>query len=261
MKAPRHLWTAWPRLRRELRQARRVALFTDFDGTLVPIRRHPGGVRLNARVRRALSAAVQGGTLVGVVSGRPVGDVAARVGLRAIWYVGAHGFFVRQPSGRAHTLLTAEERLRMARARRLLTVGLRNLPGIGVEFKRATVAVHYRGASPRVKQSAWQAVRAVLAQDRRLYLQHGKKVWELLPNARADKWAAMRFILAKQSGKRRGRWAVVYLGDDTTDERVFQQMHGISVVVGRRRRTAARFFLRSPGEVRQFLEGWSELVS
>jgi trehalose-6-phosphatase len=51
----------------------------------------------------------------------------------------------------------------------------------------------------------------------------------------------------------KGRMLVFYLGDDSTDERVFSQMEGISIVVGRRRRSAADFFLKSPAEVGKFL--------
>jgi trehalose-phosphatase len=130
-----------------------------------------------------------------------------------------------------------------------------------VEPKGATVAVHYRGASRRNVVRAREALTQCREEIPGLHLMKGKKVWELLPKREVDKWAAIQFILKRERRKRRsaGR-TLVYLGDDTTDERVFRKMPGISVAVGKRHKTAARFFLRSPAEVRQFLrrvsEGW-----
>jgi len=261
MTRPRHLFDAWPTLRRELADPRRVALFTDFDGTLVRIRRRPSGVRLAPPVRALLARLACTGAVVGVISGRRLSDVRRRVGVRSIWYVGVHGFFLRDPANRRFALLNPTEQALLRRAQRRLSHLLRGIPGIGVEPKGATVAVHYRGAS---RQSVERA-RALLARCREeipsLHLMAGKKVWELFPERAVDKWAAIQFILKRERKKRPSAGhTVIYLGDDTTDERVFRKMRGISVAVGKRHKTAARFFLRSPAEVRQFLmgvgEGW-----
>jgi trehalose-6-phosphatase len=76
-----------------------------------------------------------------------------------------------------------------------------------------------------------------------------------MPAVPIDKSAAVRFILQRERphASRRRRLAI-YLGDDVADERVFGGWQGISVAVGRRRPTNARFSLRSPGEVRIFLK-------
>jgi trehalose-6-phosphatase len=51
----------------------------------------------------------------------------------------------------------------------------------------------------------------------------------------------------------RSRRLVFCLGDDSSDEKVFEKLKDITVAVGKSSQTRARFFLRSPGEVRQFL--------
>ncbi len=82
----------------------------------------------------------------------------------------------------------------------------------------------------------------------------GKQIWELLPRGRMDKAAAIELILKKQGGPAwRKNFCIVYLGDDLTDESVFKRLRGISVVVGRRSGTAARYFVETPGDVRRFL--------
>lgn len=259
MMGPRHLFDAWPALRRVLGEPHRVALFTDLDGTLVRIGRRPGSVRLARPVRGLLARLASAGAVVGVISGRRLADVRARVDVRGIWYAGVHGHFLRDPANRRFTLLNQRNRALIRCAGRHLSRHLRGVPGIAVEAKGATVAVHYRGASREIVARARGALARCQQKVPGLRLMEGKKVWELFPHCEVDKWAAIQFILRRERRKRpsAGR-TVIYLGDDTTDERVFRKMRGISVAVGKRHKTAARFFLRSPAEVRQFLMGVSE---
>ena len=51
-----------------------------------------------------------------------------------------------------------------------------------------------------------------------------------------------------------------YFGDDVTDERVFRTIGSISAVAGKRRGTAARYYLRSTAEVRRFLESLNQAL-
>lgn len=259
MNAPRHLLAAWAEIERQLRRVRRVAVFTDFDGTLVRIHLHPGRVQLSSHRKSLLAALARRGVVVGVVSGRRLEDLRRKVGVARIWYAGAHGFFLRTPGNRNIVLLSPTERATIARAERFLARRLHGVPGIALEPKRATLAVHYRLASRRNRQFARKSVAVLLRSEPRLRMLSGKKIWDLLPAGRdalrVDKATAIQLVLQHERKRHpRGRWLVFYVGDDSTDERVFQKLVGISVAVGRRRHTAARFFLRSPGEVRQFLE-------
>jgi alpha,alpha-trehalase len=247
---PRYLPGAWSVLAPRLARPSQVALFADFDGTLAPIRRRPGDVRLVPRVRGLLAELAGCGALVGVISGRRLSDVRSRVGLRGIWYAGGHGHFLASPHKGRFTLVGPAERARMTRIRRRIARALQAEPKIWIEPKDASVAVHYRGAAASSCRRARELVHAVLAEQPGLRLLHGKKIWEILPAGDVDKWAAVRFILKRGAPRR----TVVYLGDDVTDERVFECMRGISVYVGGKRATAAKFWLRSPAEVRQFLE-------
>jgi len=255
MTVPRHLFQAWPELRRKLRRARRLAFFTDFDGTLVPIRSRPDEVRLPAAVRGNLARLRRRGAVVGVISGRRLAGLRRLVRLRGLWYAGAHGFVLCGPDNRVRELANPGEKRRIVRARNYLARRLQGLGGIVLEPKGATLAVHYRNASPAIVRAAHGHLRQVLQQEHGLRLLAGKKVWELLPDAPADKGKAVKIILAEERRRRHGsRWAVFYLGDDTTDERVFEGLKGITVRIGRTRRTAARFFLRSPAEAGKLLE-------
>ncbi|MGH9790252.1 MAG: trehalose-phosphatase [Candidatus Acidiferrales bacterium] len=257
---PQHLLAEWPRLRRRLARAPRRALFSDFDGTLTWIRPRVRPARLAPRIQQLLTASVLRGDVVGIVSGRRLESVAEAVGLPGIWYAGVHGCYVRSPRGRDFVLLDKRGLRRVAAATRRLLRRIGRLPGISIEVKRAAVTVHYRGAHRRERELARSAVQACLRPGLSLML--SKKAWELVPEMNGqmvDKWTAIRYILRREGFAQSDHHAVVHIGDDTTDEQVFRALGGITVAVGKRHRTAARYYLNSPGEVRKFLEVWGRL--
>lgn len=259
MNPPRPLFPAWPRLERRLRAAPVRILLTDFDGTLVRIRRRPSDVRLAKSTARLLAAIRDAGCVVGVVSGRGLEDLLSLVRVPGLWYAGSHGYRLRDPAGRMISLATPAERRRIARAVRWLRPRLGKIPAIRLDVKHASVAVHYRTASPRAAHRAREVIERLLTRDAGLRLLSGKKVWELLPGESVDKGVAVRRLLAEIRAPR-GRF-VAYLGDDTTDESVFRKLAGgVTIVVGRRPGTAARYSLRSMGEVRELLRRWLRAV-
>ena len=242
----------WPHHARRQTRADRVAVLTDFDGTLAPIQDHPDNVRLSDRVRRALDQLRDRGHVVGIVSGRRIDDLRRRVGLSGLWYAGNHGFFMRSPRGTSLTLLHENEHSDVSRLARALARSLRSVPGVRLEVKPASVAVHYRGAPPASHRAATRAAYRV-AQAAGVRLLAGKCVWELLPRAPVDKAVAVRTILDLERRRPGRNLAAVFIGDDMTDEPVFSLPLTLPVCVGRRQ-TAARYRLRSPADVVRLLE-------
>ncbi|MGH9704953.1 MAG: trehalose-phosphatase [Candidatus Acidiferrales bacterium] len=257
-----HALESWNQIADQIRAAQHLALFTDFDGTLVRIQRHASQVRLSARVRMLLESIAHSGVCVGVVSGRKINDVRNRVGLHHIWYAGVHGFFLLDPENHSMALLSPIQRSWIKEVKRALARQLAGVPGIRLEPKDATIAVHYRGAPSRSLYLAREGIRRVLKCHPEVSILPGKKVWELLPDSTTDKWTAISLILCRERKRNStGTWLSIYLGDDATDELVFQKMEGISIAVGRKHSTSARYFLRSPAEVSKFLlnlKKWKE---
>lgn len=255
MNTPRPLFSDWPRLSARLRAASSRILLTDFDGTLVRIRRRPGAVRLSKSMRRLLVSIRDTGSVVGVVSGRGLEDLISLAGLSGVWYAGSHGYRLRDPRGLMISFATAAERRRIQRTVRWLRPKLARIPGIRLEVKPTSVAIHYRTASSVAARRAEEVVGRVLEREPALHLLSGKKVWELLPGDAVDKGTAVHRLL-KEIHAPADRF-VVYLGDDTTDESVFRKLRdGVTIVVGRRTNTAARYYLRSMAEVGEFLRRW-----
>ena len=250
----RHLFDAWPEVARRFASAPRLALFTDFDGTLTAIRRHASSVRLSDAVRLLLAALARRGHLIGVVSGRGLDDVRSRVGVPGLWYVGAHGFLIRTPDRHTVVLVNPAQQRLIARIARRIGRQVRNWRGIEIERKVATIAVHHRRASPTHERLAHDVVRAEVGAEPGVRLITGKKVWEVLPAAPVDKYRAVRFILRseRQSHGANSRLAV-YVGDDVADEAVFARLRGVTISVGRSHNTLATYFVRSPAEVQELL--------
>jgi alpha,alpha-trehalase len=249
------LFDAWTRVARDARRAERLAIFTDFDGTLAPIRRRAAEARLSARVRRALERLTARGHLVAVISGRPLVELEAKIGIAGVWYAGSHGYFLRAPDGAELSLLRRDERRLIVRTTHRLTIALEGMTGVTVEPKPGAIAIHYREASPVLRKRVGAIVKKMIGAIAGLRLTPGRMVWEILPAGPVDKYLASRFILlaARHRDARPAVWSI-YLGDDVSDERVFEKWRGVSVAVGRRPHTAAKFFVKSPAEVAECLE-------
>jgi trehalose 6-phosphate phosphatase len=244
----RRLFDRWAEVAGRLRAASHLALFLDFDGTLVGLRRSPGQVWLDDSVRRILRRLARHPRVdVWIVSGRRLADLWKRAAVAGVKYVGLHGW---ERPGRASAAKATKSFLQSVR--RLAAERLSGLPGIWVEDKGFSFVVHYRGADARAVQRARAVFRQTLKPlESRLRVLEGKKVWEVLPREVEGKGAAVREVLAGLPGAT----LALYVGDDTTDELAFAALpRGITVRVGVPRRSRARFRLRNPEEVREFLE-------
>jgi trehalose-phosphatase len=249
--SPRNLFSAWDEIADDIREARSIAVLSDFDGSLVKIQRHPASVRLGKPTREALAELVRRDVMVGIVSGRSLADVRKRVGLAGICYVGCQGYSIQDARGHRITLANRDERRLLAHASAQLKDKLAGLDGVRLEVKEATLAVHYREASRAIAARTKLIVSEAIAENRGLRLSGGKKVWEIFPGSGVDKWTAIRFLLSREGHMES---LLIYAGDDVGDEPVFARMSGISILVGKRRATAARYSLESPVELRRFLE-------
>jgi trehalose 6-phosphate phosphatase len=250
---PRHLFSSWPQVDKRLRAAGGWLLLLDFDGTLVPLENNPNGVSLEPAVRQILGRLVrQSGWSVYIMSGRRLADLRPRVKVRGIHLLGLHGWETRGAT------LPVAQQLLLLQAKTFLAHGLPRPPEIELEDKGCALAVHYRGARPPAVRAAKKVMLDALENFQPgLYLLKGKQIWELLPGAIAGKGLATLNILSRLPADT----LPIYIGDDISDEGAFAVMpHGLAVHVGARTKTHAQFFLRNPGEVREFLERLENVI-
>jgi len=239
---------------RRLRGANRWLLLLDFDGTLVPLIDNPNGVNLDASVRRILGCLTRKpGLSVYIMSGRRLADLQRRVRISGIHLLGLHGW-----ESRGSALPPSQKQV-LHEAKVWLAQHLPPQPGVLLEDKGYALAIHYRMAkvsAVRVAQKVLRAARDHFGPGLRLL--KGKKIWELLPRAIVGKGPATQGLLAKLPADT----LPIFIGDDTSDESAFAVLrHGLAVHVGDHTQTKARFCLRDPAEVREFLERFGAAIS
>jgi trehalose 6-phosphate phosphatase len=219
----------------------------DYDGTLAPLMDDPAAARpLPASVAALRALAALPRTAVAVISGRALWDLAELCGLGdEVHLVGSHGWEFEV--GIVEQLSTDLRAARSGLEAELERIADRQ-PGVWLESKPVSVAVHLRTAAPDVAAGVLDAVRSGPATWPQVHVKNGKQVIELsvVPT---HKGAALDRLRG-----RLGANAVVFLGDDATDEDAFAQLRGpdVGVKIGEGE-TAAAFRIGSPFDVAQVL--------
>lgn len=234
------------------------ALYLDFDGTLARIVARPEQAELAPGVRDALIAIAELIPL-GILSGRDLDDLVARVGIDGIAYAGNHGVEIQEPSGKREVVglsSTFFRQLGFAEAALMARVG--HFASVRIEQKQFAVAVHTRGASVVDATEASRMVLEMAGEWEQLQLLVGKQVLELRPATRADKGTALAGLTERAAAQ-----YTIYVGDDTTDEAAFAVANegGSGVLVLDEQDTLmasmptrARFALSDVDEGRRWLE-------
>ena len=239
-----------------LPKAARVFLLLDFDGTLVPIQDDPAACALSPEVRKELErlSAPAASCRVAILSGRSLADLTKRTAMSGICRGGNHGLhisgcgldFIHPAAEETETLI--------AKTRRTLAKEIRVIDGVWIENKGLTFTLHYRNAGTSEAEQAREAFYRAVARNpekERLAVLKGKKVVELMPDVSWDKGKAALFILDSLAPGH----VPLYVGDDITDESAFRELNGrgITIRVGKSKRTAARYYLKTQREIRRLL--------
>lgn len=190
---------------------------TDFDGTIAPICDDPAGVEPHREALAALAVLAElPRTHVAVISGRSLADLGARTRLPArVHLVGSHG---SEFDPGFHSGLSVQARSLLEQIKQALDPIAASAPGLVLEHKPASVALHYRRAAPRDATAAIASVRSGPATLPGVHVKHGKMVVEICA-FRPDKGEAIDTIRDRCPVH-----AAVFLGDDLTDEDAFARL-------------------------------------
>ncbi|MFQ5635482.1 MAG: trehalose-phosphatase [Gammaproteobacteria bacterium] len=227
-----------------------VAVFLDFDGTLVHIAARPDLAHVPASLLATLQhayAELEGA--LALITGRSIAALDALLKPLRLPTAGVHGMEFRDAAGRIHSIpATAFP----AWARSAIIALAARDAGLLTEDKEHGMALHYRQA-PQLEdelRAALVEISAKLGPD--FILQNGKMVLELRPACATKGTAIARFMAeAPYAGRR-----PVFIGDDITDEDAFRMVNdigGYSVKVGNRECSAARYELANVDAVRNWL--------
>lgn len=228
---------------------RKTALFLDLDGTLAAIAPTPDAVgpepRRNALLKR-LAPRLNG--RLAVLSGRHVDDIDRILGRAVACVAGVHGLQRRTADGgRAD----APPHKSLGDVEGMLECFARSHRGLLLERKPAALALHYRGHPPAEEACLEFAHRIGFAHG--LTVQEGQMVVELRTPGPHKGDALSAFMEAPPFASA----MPIMVGDDLTDEHAFRAavaLGGYGILVGDERPTAARYRLRDPDAVLDWLE-------
>lgn len=220
----------------------------DFDGVLAPIVERPQDAQALPGTLDAVHELVAvPGVEVALVSGRARDDLAALTGLAPdgpVLLVGSHGAEL----GISGPVVDDAARERLERVRAALVEVAGCYPGAQVETKPSAAVLHTRQSSAADGAAATEAALRWLSEQTGVHVTRGKEVVEVAVTP-ATKGAAIGVLR-----ERLGAGAVLYVGDDVTDETVFASLVagdvGIKVGDGE---TLAAHRIPDPAAVRTLL--------
>jgi len=219
----------------------------DFDGTLAKIVRDPHAARLGRLVRLWLEALAKRATTA-VISGRSLEDLRSRLGVEVSCLIGNHGsegpHVVQEDMWQVREVCTGWLQLVSERFQDELAQY-----GVFVEKKPYSLSFHYRMVEQRSKARALiSRVVTELTPPPRIVL--GKSVVNVLPTTAWHKGTALVECM-----RQLGSTGALYVGDDVTDEDVFGLHDGriLTVRVGKKKKSSARYFLKRQAEITQVL--------
>lgn len=183
----------------------RILVAVDFDGTLAPLVDHPGSAIPDSGALEYLRQLVASEQVqVAIVSGRSLADLQHRLGeFPGAILIGEHGNDLGEEVEIDYTIEDARRFVEALRAGREIVV----------EHKPRSVTFHTRTLEPESKADAVSALRTWVTEHPDVTMLQGKDVIELSVADRTKGDAVLD--LASDVD------AVVYIGDDTTDETVF----------------------------------------
>jgi trehalose 6-phosphate phosphatase len=235
-----------------------IAVFTDFDGTLVEIAETPDGVEVPdflpahlERVMRELDSAFA------VITGREISDIDKYLAPLHLPVAGAHGTQRRRADGTLEPIDPAvvQGAEDIARALQPLVVAH---PSLILEAKEGAVALHFRQA-PELEDAVRLAMNEAVAAAPGFTLVPGKMVLEARPRA-ASKGDALRAFMREAPFVGR---TPIFIGDDTTDEDGFlaaQELGGVGIKLGDGD-TAARMRIANVASVHALIQGLGDLAA
>ncbi len=257
---PVHLFKSWSELEERIREADRIILFLDYDGTLLPIVERPELAVADEELKTLLNnLAADSKIKVIIASGRAIQTLKQLIPLRNVVYAGDHGINIEFPTG---------EEFKWRKARQVnplidkiyneLSECFRSEPDVIIEKKNSNLSVHYKllKDANKINGVIQKTYRIVENHDKTGLLQvfEGFKIIEI----RAKGWDKGKVVeIVCEKLKTTSRDLIFFIGDDITDEDGFKKIKptGISILVKNEnnRETSADYFLHNPLEVRQFL--------
>ena len=226
-----------------------TALFLDFDGTLAELAPQPDAVRVPLGLVPTLTRLQQllGGALA-IITGRRSADIDQFLAPLQLPMASEHGAQYRFADGSSHGMDAPD----LAPALRAAAQLVQQHPGLLIEHKTASMALHYRQA-PQLEALCRATLASAMADMQGVEMLQGKCVLEIKP-AGVNKGQAITVFMSHAPFAGR---APLFAGHDVTDEAGFasvQALGGQGIKIGEGS-SCARYRCLSPASLRGWLAG------
>ena len=228
-------------------------LFFDYDGTLAPIVPDPSKAIVSAETKKLIMDLAKKDTVI-IISGRDRHFLHDLFHDLPVHIIAEHGALIKTKESANWILNEAYEENWKDSIRPILEIYVKRCPGVFVEEKETSLAWHYRTAEDkeyalrRAQELTWQ-LKSFIQPELNLQIIEGNKVIEVKKTAFNKGTAARAFV-------EKGDYDfILAIGDDTTDEDMFEALPDTSytIKIGDDL-SAARNHIKNQQEVFHFLK-------
>lgn len=237
-------------------KAKKRLLFLDYDGTLAGFHNDPQKASPDEELYKLLdSLNSQKGTDLFLISGRDKDTFTKWFLPKGYNMIVEHGVWISR-DGEEFKLLESVKNDWMEKIRPVFESFVDRTPGSFIEEKNYSLAWHYRKTDPdfgNLRATELSEVLTSLIGTDDLSVLNGNKVMEVKSSNVNKGRASMRML-----GE--GDYDFVFaIGDDWTDEFMFQELpeSTVTVKVGRQK-TAAKFYVENTQKVRELLKSFAK---
>lgn len=237
-------------------KTKKRVIFLDYDGTLVDFKSNADQAKPDNDLHDLLNQLTEDpANQVVLISGRKYDNLGEWFENTKLYLIAEHGTWFKQENTSWHKISGLSDGWKQD-IYPILETYVDRTPGAFIEEKTYSLVWHYRKS-----QNGLGELRAnelmnnlkYIANDKGLQLMAGDKVLEI-KNMEVNKGKAALSVIDREDYD-----FIIAFGDDYTDEDIFKALpdSAITVKVGGNV-SAAKFYLRSPWEVRRFLHSMIE---
>lgn len=228
---------------------KKTVLFLDYDGTLREFQKKPEEAKPTKEIYQLLDQLSQN-FQVTLISGRDKKTFNAWFGKKDYTLICEHGLW-QKSTGQDWKLLEKVNNSWFEVIFPIMDRFIERTPGSSIEIKNYSMAWHYRGVDPvlgNAKAIELKTTIQPLIANHNIEIMEGDKVLEVKVSGVTKGRAAAKYLMESQAK------TIVAMGDDWTDEYLFQDLpeESITIKVGNKE-TVAKYRLRNVASVHDFL--------
>jgi len=254
----KYIFSKLSEIERKIKDLKHVALLLDFDGTISPIVKKPENAYITEKVRHTLKKINKVFPII-IVTGRPFYVIKKKVKVAKFIYTASHGLEWNLNNKLERKTLPKLTEEKINQIRQIIKNIKKDYPSLIIENKPYSVTFHYHRMSVKDKKTfkGWlkKFLKPIYKQSS-IRIFHDKETIDITPNLHWTKGNVAKLALKYLYKKTKRNYMPIYIGDSLTDEDAFIALKkdGITVRVGKNKKSAAKWYLKNQKEVSFFLK-------